>query len=54
MEGVLIIASEWKLELLPREYVEMLPRTTLRPKKEIMMRVRVEISFILSRNVRGP
>ena len=41
MEGILVIAgiaSRWKLELLGRKVVEMLPRTTLRPKKGILMR----------------
>ena len=41
MEGILVlarIASKWKLELQDRGYVEMLPRTTLRPKKGITMR----------------
>ncbi len=41
MEGILVlarIASKWKLELQDSGYVEMLPRTTLRPKKGIIMR----------------
>ncbi len=40
MEGVLIIAriaTKWRLELLQKQ-VEMLPRTTLRPRKGIRMR----------------
>ena len=46
-EGVLIIAriaSRWKLELPRGKSVDVLPRTTLRPKKGIRMRVVLDVS----------
>ena len=51
MEGILVIAaiaSRWRLELFGKKEIEMLPRTTLRPKKGIRMRI-AERAFTSSR-----